>query len=368
MVDLLPLTESVARRAIEKILETIPDQGVQLPPNVLIDDGRREWHRHAALLPVEVRRRSVIAAFSDAALLDAAGFELGGATLLPVSTPALKAACEIAASNDRLVCAPIATLGALEVMLRDAKELWVVGWRPQWFWHRQVGPTRLSGFLTDIASRLRCAPVLLPGPVLLIADRERAEIVAGCRDQHDAGASGCPVAPTVWDATEVLQESDSGARVEGVLSGKIEDGRGEDERTVSAFPVLDLSTGRPVGCWSPSAGIAETSSGFTAFPPDGRTQIGIWDFMDENGSRHVLVETTSLLDQERSSQTVIRVPGFIGAELRPGSPAGLLVERLAHDERRVGRPLWVPSVDNLAVRFLLRLPGPIWVDGPGVPG
>ena len=69
-----------------------------------------------------------------------------------------------------------------------------------------------------------------------------------------------------------------------------------------------------------------------------------------------------------AGQSVIRAPGFVGAALRRGSPAGLLIEGLARHGSRAGRPIWVPSVDAEGVRFLLGLPGPIWVDGPGVPG
>jgi len=40
---------------------------------------------------------------------------------------------------------------------------------------------------------------------------------------------------------------------------------------------------------------------------------------------------------------------------------------LAEAAHRRGLPLWVPNVDSIALRFLLGLPGTLWVDGPAVP-
>jgi hypothetical protein len=63
----------------------------------------------------------------------------------------------------------------------------------------------------------------------------------------------------------------------------------------------------------------------------------------------------------------VRLPGWLAHPLRPGSPAGLLAERIAEVAARRDLPLWIPGVDVDALRFVLGLPGTIWVDGPAVP-
>jgi len=63
----------------------------------------------------------------------------------------------------------------------------------------------------------------------------------------------------------------------------------------------------------------------------------------------------------------VRVPGWASRGLRPGSPAGLLVTRIAEAASRRGIPLWIPNVDQEGLRLVLGLPGTIWVDGPAVP-
>ena len=53
--------------------------------------------------------------------------------------------------------------------------------------------------------------------------------------------------------------------------------------------------------------------------------------------------------------------------MRAGTPAALLVARLADAADRRGLPLWIPNVDGEGLRFALGLPGTLWVDGPAVP-
>ena len=63
----------------------------------------------------------------------------------------------------------------------------------------------------------------------------------------------------------------------------------------------------------------------------------------------------------------VRLPGWLARPLRPGNPAGLLAARIAEVAARRDLPLWIPGVDDAALRFVLGLPGTIWVDGPAVP-
>ena len=367
MVELLPWVESVAHRAIEGVLETLLNDDRPLPPWVFVDDGGGSWRRHATLLPVEERRRSVLAASSEASLYDALRFEIGGASWLPISTPSMEAACEAAATYDRGEIAPMATRGVVEVALADATDLCAVGWWPQSFWNRQVGSDRLFSWLTVIADRLGTHPVILPGPVLVVVGRGQAEIEAALVEDVESRPSAFPAPPTIVDLSTILRSTDRRGLVEAVLAAVVGENRGEQAGDDLTLPVLEIPSGRRVGRWSPSPEATADGPGWLAVPVRDSLEGGSWRLVGEDGSSETVVESISPSDQEGGEQMVIRIPGFIGAEVRRGSPAGLLVERLARLATRVDRPLWVPSVDAEGVRFLLGLPGPIWVDGPGVP-
>ena len=368
MVELLPPVTGLAHKAIENMLKSLENADTRLPPWVLVEDRDDAWQRHAALLPVEERRRSVIAASSQASLADAIRFEIGGATWLPVSTPSLELACEAAAIGDLRIVAPIVTRDVLEMSVADATELWGVMWRPRSFWNTQLGAGRLCSWLTGIADRLECVAAILPGPVLVVADRGRDEIEIAWRDESVSGGTAFPVPPAIVDLLGAMGSEGSRSRLEYLLAGIAGEGGGEPPHVDGSLPVLEIPSGLRVGCWSPSPRAKWRESGWLAVPHEKCPDWGSWYLFGEDGSRETVVDSISPADEEAADQSVIRVPGWIGAELRRGSPAGLIVERLARHEARTGRPLWVPSVDAEGVQFLLGLPGPIWVDGPGVPG
>jgi hypothetical protein len=366
MVELLPSAEGPAHGAIESVLENLRADNTPLPARVFVDDGDRSWLGHAAVLPVEARRRSVLAAASEASLVDALLFEIGGALRRPVSTPSMEAACESAAGGGTVV--PMATQGVLDAMIDHGSRLMVVGWRQRAFWQRQVGSIRPIAWLVEIADRLARVPVILPGPVLVVSGRTPAEIEAVCSDDWGGSASVPFLTPPRIDELPVKSFSKGRQfRIEDVLAVSTSGSVRLDDRPNPSFPVLEIPSGRRVGHWSlaPTAGTDE--AGWGAFPMGHDEDGGCWELVREDGSSEVVRESTSLARDTVAGQTLIRVPGFAGAELRRGSPAGLLIEELAGHPGRAGRPIWVPSVDAEGVRFLLSLPGPIWVDGPGVP-
>ena len=117
MVKLVPPGKSPNHRAVESVLESLQAGNTALPPQVLIDDGDRSWRRHAAVLPVEVRRRSILVTASDASLVDALSFEIGGAVRQPVSTPSMEAAYEAAAILETWDVVPMATQGVVDALM-----------------------------------------------------------------------------------------------------------------------------------------------------------------------------------------------------------------------------------------------------------
>jgi len=367
MIRLAPASEGFAHQAIEKILETALSDDNPPPSCVLIEDPGDTWRRHAALLPVEERRRSVIAASSEASLIDAVRYEIGGATWLPASTPSIEMACEAAVLGARRECAPKATRGVLETLVADETSLSAIGWRPRSFWSRQVGSRWLCAALTEIANRLECVPAILPGPVLVVTGCDRTAIDTVCREFTASEKVHIQMDPEILDLSRTLTSAHPSHRVEDLLASVSQAGEPKLNSLAEAQRVLNLTTGERVGWWSLPGEESDVASGWMARPSEDRPDGGAWDIDAADGSRTILVEQMSVDDQESSEEAVIRVPGFIGAELRRGSPAGLLVERWAKHPARRDRPIWVPSVNTEGVRVLLGLPGPIWVDGPGVP-
>jgi len=371
MVELVPPGGRSIHRVVESVLETLKTSNTTLPPQVLIDDGDRSWRRHAAALPVGVRRRSVLVTASDASLVDALSFEIGGAVRLPVSTPSMEAACEAAAAREAGDVAPMATQGVLDALKGDSSEVLVVGWWPQAFWQRQVGPILPVRWLVEIAERLAIIPVILPGPILVVVGRSRAEIeTARGEVGGGAGSSSSPAPPMIVELSTSDLGAGDGLRIDRVLAAAAAAARRHDTvgRPELTHPVLELPSGGRVGRWSLTRGTADGGSPWHASPGP-QDPVGIcWEIMSHDGSSETIAESSSLDWDDFAGQSMIRAPGFVGAVLRRGSPAGLLIEGLARHDARAGRPIWVPSVDAEGVRFLLGLPGPIWVDGPGVPG
>jgi hypothetical protein len=368
MVFLAPPGENAAHRAIERILETLGSDDYLLPTHVLVDDGCGTWRRFAALLPVEERRCSVIAAGSQACLIDAVRFEIGGAFWLPASTASMEAACEAAANARQVKIAPYATRGVVETVIADAGELWAMGWWPWAFWQGQLGSARLRASLTAIADRLGCVACVLPGPVLLVAGRNRSELEVAWSDELTGDGSMLPAPPTIVDLSAALGSADSPIPVERVHAAVVGHNSAAQDCSGVVLSVREMPSGHRVGGWSPSTEARAHGPGWLATPAPGEHGGESWQLLGDAGAPEIVVDTISPSEGSSPAQSVIRVPGWLGAELRFGSPAGLLVEQLARHEGRAGRPLWVPSVDAAGVHFLLTLPGPIWVDGPGVPG
>lgn len=366
MVRLTPASGSVATESMTKILQSLSNDDLRLPSRVLIDEPGEDWKPHAAALSAEERRRVVIAASSEESLIDAARFEIGGAVWLPASTPSVEAACESAASRHRHPCAPIATRGILECLVSETSELWAVGWWPRSFWHRQLGWHRLTTCLTAIATRLGCVPAILPDPILVVAGRGREAIEEACRDGSAVGGGAVPVLPAVVRVVAQRPGIVDG-RVDGLLANMAKEAREAEHGPGEALPVLEIFTGEKIGSWSFAHDAGSGGRGWRAIPSGQILDGRCWDIVAEDGSRTRVEEIEREYGPENEGYAVLRIPGFLGAQLRRGSPAGLLVERWATHEARAGRPLWVPSVDEEGVRFLLGLPGPIWVDGPGVP-
>lgn len=368
MVELAPSSESATHRVIDNVLETLAADDTPLPPRIYVDDGDGSWKRFAAMQPVEERRRSVLVAASDESLGDALLYEIGGASRLPVSTPSLGAAFESAAIRGAGPVVPHAAQGILEALLADAPDVHLVGWRPPGFWLRQVGPVRSMRWLAEIAECLEIPPVVLPGPVLVVSGRTTEEIEAVLSQEEDSrNPPSFPEQPGIVILAGSELPSGRGIRIDDLVGAWVVEGTETDRRSGVDIPVMEIPSGRRVGCWSSVRGATVPDLLWRASPAGPQHDGSCWDLAHHDGANEVVRESISLDSEEVSQQSLIRTPGYLGAELRPGSPAGLLIEGLARHPARQGRPIWVPSIDAVGVRFLLGVAGPIWVDGPGVP-
>ena len=104
-----------------------------------------------------------------------------------------------------------------------------------------------------------------------------------------------------------------------------------------------------------------------AVPAEVAAQRCRWKLEGEGGPRVVEEVLSATEAAEAESAAAVRIPGWACSGLRPGAPAGLLVARLADEATRRGLPLWIPNVDGDGLRFVLGLPGTLWVDGAAVP-
>ena len=367
MMEIVPPVESNRRQAVDSILENLAGADLTLPAAVIIEDEDGVWRRFAADRTVEDRRRSVIVVSTGAGLVDAVRFEIGGALWLPVSTPSMEVACEAAVGGAHQDPAPMATDGVLELAVSHATELRAVAWLPRSFWNRQLGVPVLIARLAAVATRLRCPPVILERPALLVPDRSRAEIESALREISDAGSNvGCG-SPVVTDVSDLIGSSEP--RVD-IVKRLVELERVQVAAPVSEVPpqpVHELPHGRRVGWWLIRNDQKPDEEGWVATPVEpGAARCG-WRL--EGSEIHGTVEEVLGSEEVEGVEepVAVRVPGWATRDLRPGSPAGLLVTKIAEATSRRDLPLWIPGVDQEGLRLVLGLPGVIWVDGPAVP-
>jgi hypothetical protein len=133
------------------------------------------------------------------------------------------------------------------------------------------------------------------------------------------------------------------------------------------YPVCELPSGRQLGRWVPRAGRVLPHGGWLAVP-DGAEGAGLaWRLEYADGTVGRACDVLSSEEIRTLSGEIPRMAGWAAGNLRTGSASALLATRLAAAAARAGSTLWVPNVDAEAVRLLLKLGVPLWVDGPAVP-
>ncbi len=215
--------------------------------------------------------------------------------------------------------------------------------------------------LSRLAPRLEVPPAIVPWPALVI-EETAGEQVLGCWQDLASEVGG-----VVPDLAILTAEVGDCGIVAGASAALLADGgRRLSAGTPLTNPVHELPAGRLVGWW----GLDPTrrgQSGWLATPVEIRAARCRWKVEGE-GVDGTIEDVVGADRVNGASEAVaLRVPGWLVDNLRPGTPAGLIVTELAIAAQQRGLPLWVPNVGAEALQMVLRLPGVLWVDGSAVP-
>ncbi len=347
---------------LESVVTGVLAGGAPEPSWIAVDDGTDGWVAAAVGCSAAERARGVVAASSDAALVTAQRLGIGGAMWLPPSSLGAK---EAFASADSRVVPAEGYDAALVELLDDGEAVVIVTFVEPLFWRAQLGERRLVALLAELAAALGAPSAILPWPALVIQGVDSSTIAEGLR-------------AIVLDAERVLPDvtvtaletgAPESAAVEAVYRELLEDRPpgvvvGQGGRPL---PVHELPHGRRVGWWNRHSGEVLPEGEWSASPEGVARPRWRWRLNGEGGSG-IIEEVLTSEDVDHADECVaVRFPGWASRDIRSGSPAGLLVTRLAETAARRGLPLWIPNLDRDALRLALTLPGVLWVDGPAVP-
>ncbi|MCJ7752949.1 MAG: hypothetical protein MUP13_00150 [Thermoanaerobaculales bacterium] len=358
MVRMLPPTPERADLGLREIIASALAGGAAEPAWIAIDDGSGQWLPVVAACPATERARGVVVASGDGALLAAHRLGVAGAAVLPLSTPGLVEALRAVSKGP----VPVVSFDPAAMELFEGSlGLKVAAFSNRAFWRAQLGDRVLTRLLAELAIGLGLPPLVLPWPALLLSDRNQRQILEAWKPL--AAAPGRPADDLVISDV-VPGERGVAAAVYSVVLERAEHLRAV--KTVATEPVYELPAGRLIGRWASEPG-PEDPDVWVAAPIEISGSKCRWRLTGGGTNTEVgdILEVADLTRIEGAA--AVRVPGSVTGNLRPGSPAGLLVQRLADAAARRGFPIWVPNVDTEALRLALRLPGTVWVDGPAVP-
>jgi len=358
VVDLFPLPADEIRDGFYSVIAGAMAGGVPEPSWVAVDDGTDAWVVETSIHAAIERARGVVAVSSEAALVKAQRLAIGGAMWLP---PASLGALEAFASASSAK-APIAHDAAVLEVLDGKQSVHIVTFFDCPFWRAQLGDRELCELLAELAVCLEVPVAILPWPALVVGDRDQGAILKAWEvlvSENERTGPALSVLPPITIEKEALDDAYA-ALTAGTTTGG-------SSNSMSAQPVHELPHGRRVGWWGIDVRETPEEEGWIAKPVEVSSTRCRW--------RLELTETSGIVVEVLASDEVagledvlaVRVPGWASRGLRPGSPAGLLVTRIAEAASRRGLPLWIPTVDQEGLRLVLGLPGTVWVDGPAVP-
>jgi hypothetical protein len=354
-VAVIPVPPDEIRNGLYSVIAGALAGGAPEPLWIAVDDGTDSWVAEVSKRPAAERARSVIAAGSDATLVTAHRLGVGGAMRLPPSSLAALDAFAAAAVAEPLLVPDSSLLNLIDSDL----PLCLVTVNDREFWRAQLGDPAMTRALVELAAALDVPATILPWPALILAEIHEDEIIEGWTEVSAADVGLEPAVrrfsadggKVIESASRRLLEAPSTARPVG---------SGEPR------PVHELPHGRRVGWWSRDV-VELDGDWWLATPIDVTPSKCRWRLAGDGRGGIVVDVLTSEEFAELGEVVAARLPGWAACPLRPGSPTGLLAARIADAAARRGLPFWIPNVDEEALRFVLGLPGTVWVDGPAVP-
>ncbi len=360
MVALKPELAPGTAAAVRTVATAALAEGAHEPSCIVVEEPSRRWLELLVAMPPHARSRAVLAASSDVGLGAAVRLGVGGALWLPPSTPAMVAAMAAAAEagvDERTVCATDpAVLG-----LAGGRAVAAVFARAG-FWHGQLGPARLTELLAAVAERLPPPATVTAWPALL-AWGVTPETVESAWREVSAGTVRAPRHGLVADELDAGPSGFEMALRQLLERLGADPGDGADEPLGAVF---ELPSGRQLGWYAATLGEVSPAGWLAA--PAGEGEPAAWVLHGASVTGDIPEVLSEAEVKATKGAAALRVPGWASAGMGPeGVPATLLVRRLAEAAAAASLPLWVPNVDDRALRFLLTLGTTLWVDGPAAP-
>jgi len=360
-MEVLGRLPDALRDGLDSVIAGALAGGAPKPSWVAADDGSGGWVAEVAGRSGAERARGVVAAASAEALTMAQRLGVGGAIWLPPSSLAALEAFETAAAAE--VPALEFDPAVVETLGTEAS-IGIVSFVNREFWRVQLGDRTLAVLLAELAAAVGAPAAIVPWPALMLSDREAADVSDAWGHLASARGGAIPdLAVTPLPATLMAKVGMLDAAYKALLEGTVEV---VSAGSIGPHPVHELPQGCRVGWWSWKEEQA-ASEGWLAAPTEVGADRCRWELEGEGGPGIVeeVLSATEVVEAEDAA--AVRVPGWASCGLRPGAPAGLLVARLADEAARRGLPLWIPNIGEESLRFVLGLPGTLWVDGPAIP-
>jgi len=334
------------------LVEQLVAEGQRRPEWLGVEDEAGRGLLRAAGLTPERRAGSVLVVRTESGAVAAARLGIGGALWWPPArvslTRALAAAAEAAALSEVEAIEARVSRADAEALLDGAGGR-LVRLEPvrRRFWLEQLGAGELERRMAEAASKFDVPHVVVEGAALIVPVGRALDL---CTEWFDLTG-----VPAPW-------------RTEGVApAGAQEVVQGGEPDIVR--PVYSIPEGRRIGSWRPAALEDGWRGTGTVLYPSGEGAAGASWRIEGPERRTAEIPQVVEVAQVETARGVaaVRLPGWLGCGLRAGTPAWALVERLARAAGKRGVPLWIPNVDDEALRLILGLGIEIWTDGPAVP-
>jgi hypothetical protein len=314
MTEVRGSPSAAVRAVLERVVEKATARGAPPPSWVTVADREGSWVDESATASAEDRARAVVVAGDEDSLRRAIRLGLGGALWLPPSTLAMGQAFLAAAEAVR---PRTVEPGLVDLVIDRGGPMVLVSLADPERWLDDLGQSELVLLLGELAGSLGVPQALVGGAALLMAEPSPGAV------------------RSAWEGVVARVEWAVGFELRVVAVAD----QDSDRRSVASLAAAVAQAGAGGRQPAPRPALIQLEHGVPTPLERGVTAAG---------------------------EGAVRVPVWASRRPRPGSPTGVLLERMAASCERRGVPLWIPLVDRSILPFVLRLPGRLWMDGPAV--